>query len=884
MKHVLKILCLWLCIPFSGHAQTQDHAGEDKLVCAGGTTQLGPTTPCTDCCYKWSPGTNLDDPNVANPTVSGINESRLYSVTVSLPNGNYEVDYVTVYVYSIDVAIFKPRFLSGNPNVGEQQVPESLEETIGAQTMVNIDNDDCDAAFDNQDNLISGGDDEFVKIKISMSVDLPGFTSAPPGTAGRLTAIEYKAALVLQSGSSVGLRFWLSNDKSAGVYQLGDEITLTPVGSNLYEGSIWVEGLEGHTVQRQSKFAARASQNGEPVACGTEDVVALTVIGVKDIQWVGMENGYTGDGKNNNNTLDVVTNIPAKAQRVFPESKISGTEDAPSTTPAKSTVRASIDLTVAPVEPLPLYLRTFDVDDPSDETKFIDPNDLGTSGTYEGGVGLTYDLNEDNRGKVSTSSTADPNNPGSGSSKAGYFSGTGVTTVDAPNGIYRKTALSGQANVSATFEVARYPGDNYRFAVYGDLDFIKKMRNRDQFDKHAIKDECTGDLPNCKEIDLQYESPILQVWRTLHIEHDMMRRAIETPNNENRDIRGAYFTDFVLHSSGKLEQILNVTGGLPLNDGSSGAQRLQNGSTKIGNLSPLIRSILLTTGQNVYFVTPGRVSFAGLSCLIKKSGQPDLNATITSITKPGIPTYLVKIDPIANLDSYSGGTVYLGGSSDVSGTMTAIPSSTTSFALSSIKVPVWLKDDDLIDILPHDPSEGSRTIVKDAYKAALIDAVFDGGGYTSYNRNDLPFVINAPLVSDPYYTTDANSKAMESSNYWIVNLVLAWQLITDVDADPNSEPLVVEGATTGDLPEHCKVNPGGNISIIATETIRDFEYPDGNFEQKVGVVMTHEIGHQLGLTHGFFSTPTTDCASCIEDCNMVGLMTANPTNNSLSFI
>lgn len=178
----------WFILPFCAFAQVQDYAGEDKMICSGGTTKIGKISSCEPCCYKWSPTYGLDDPSKANPTVSGLTESLIYSVTVSLPNGNFEVDHVTVYVYTSEIDIFKPRFLY-SLNAPDQMVTEDKQKIPGAQTMVNIDNDDCDGAFDREDDLVENGDDEFVKIRVQLSVDLPGF--APHGPSGAEKALHH---------------------------------------------------------------------------------------------------------------------------------------------------------------------------------------------------------------------------------------------------------------------------------------------------------------------------------------------------------------------------------------------------------------------------------------------------------------------------------------------------------------------------------------------------------------------------------------------------------------------------------------------------------------------------------------------------------------------
>lgn len=387
MKRLFESLHLFLLLlPLI--AVGQNHAGDDKFICSNGTTKIGPQTPCKGCCYKWSPATNLDNPDIPNPTVSDLSVSRHYNVTVSLPNGDFEEDRVTVYVYNMSLSVFDPTFML-LPGQTETAIPEQKKQYPGAQTVVNIDNDDCDAFFDKDDDLVSNGDNEFVKIRILAKIDLPAFTSGLPEDA----FLNIRASLeTFNNSSAEDLRFWKSKDKSAGQYQLGDPIDMVSLPDNYYEAYIWVEGISGHTVQQQAQLRARAF--GDQSETCPDDFVSITVLDIEYMEWKGIQNGYTGDGKNDANVLDVFSNAPAKTQRVFPEGKYDGMQ----VSEAKNKALLDITYSVAPVKNVDFFLRPFDVDDPSDETKFLDPNDLGTSGTYQGGAGLSYNKDQDNRG------------------------------------------------------------------------------------------------------------------------------------------------------------------------------------------------------------------------------------------------------------------------------------------------------------------------------------------------------------------------------------------------------------------------------------------------------------------------------------------------------
>ncbi|TDB58691.1 DUF7948 domain-containing protein, partial [Arundinibacter roseus] len=74
------------------------NAGPDKLACIGGSILIG-TPAQSGLTYSWSPGTNLSNPNIAQPTVfyPGNSSSILtYTLTVSNANGCSSTDQVSI--------------------------------------------------------------------------------------------------------------------------------------------------------------------------------------------------------------------------------------------------------------------------------------------------------------------------------------------------------------------------------------------------------------------------------------------------------------------------------------------------------------------------------------------------------------------------------------------------------------------------------------------------------------------------------------------------------------------------------------------------------------------------------------------------------------------
>ncbi|MCC7464885.1 MAG: aryl-sulfate sulfotransferase, partial [Saprospiraceae bacterium] len=74
----------------------------DPAICSGGSTALSITASATNVnsyTYAWSPSDGLSNPAVANPVVSGITDSTVYTVTVTTAGGCTTTASVTVAVF-----------------------------------------------------------------------------------------------------------------------------------------------------------------------------------------------------------------------------------------------------------------------------------------------------------------------------------------------------------------------------------------------------------------------------------------------------------------------------------------------------------------------------------------------------------------------------------------------------------------------------------------------------------------------------------------------------------------------------------------------------------------------------------------------------------------
>jgi len=891
---------LFLCI--SSGVIAQEEAGEDKMVCLGGSTTIGTNlTICSGCCVKWTPTTGLSDPKSPTPTVENLSASTEYSMTIVNADGDIvENDKVIVYVCKLDLNLYKPKFVDGI----EYQVPKGQEESLGAQTFVNLDSDDNDNTFDNTDNTVSGGDDEFIRIEFI--IDFVNLGTLPPPTK----PVEIIVSNV-PGTDDAAIKLWKSEDKGEGSFTLGEKLTLsktTPAGTN-YKKSLWIEGKLGHTSQRQSKiYAMFEDGTGSSTTCESNKA-SITILGVKEIKWIGQTNGYTGgDGLNNSNNLDTHSSqngYPSHV-RVFPESKfISG---APSDE-VFDKVNIQVSLSVSPIEAVPVYIRLFDADDPSSDDK-IDFNDKNGeySGLYPGVpeyYNVYWDINDDNRGAVNAN-------------KYGWLPENIPSLViqDINDGIY-KAIFTNKDTYLNNFQTSTFLGDNYALALYCDLDFINRLRNEDAVDKKDIVFNCN--ISSLPTIDAALKSAVLTVWRTLHLEMDRM----ENPRWENNKIINGYFTNFGSNSITTSTAISGIFGNSstePLKDGSLTTQngRFENGGLSIGSpakhmvcASGAASSCIASNDYDlIRFKYEKNLTLGNsLLCTLRFAGVPDGTFGVLNIEKTTTPNdFRVTIkntDPIINLLQYDHGSIIFENGSEV--TSCILIEDNTHFIIknqagkSRLNIPITIIDDDNIPFSIANPNQQSTLITpisitqtKEIYSEAYIDVVIDGGG--SLVSNEIfPFISNlntGKTKAEGYdiysegqgeniFNTLCQSRFDKSRNYWVSYLILGWQSTTLKDGDPN-----VEYSRLGTSPadgtiytpfgpqsnslRDCSVSRGGKFTIIFCETVYDYKNNNDN-------VFAHELGHQFGLTHGD-SELFPVCGECVkDDCpNYMGIMNPSP--------
>jgi hypothetical protein len=324
------------------------------------------------------------------------------------------------------------------------------------------------------------------------------------------------------------VRIWKSaSKKKREEFELENPVSLSEDvidGDTVLTATYWVEGIRQHTAQRSTVLRASCNDNPE---CPVADEVSITVVGMAGLRWKGMGNGFAVPNNTQSNTLDTDNTYigngdtfsdgsPLQNKRVFPGGRINpaGT----SVSSLKDTVKLEARLSVAPVEPLTLYARAFDVDDPSAKGGDVDPNDkskknghyAGTSNFYSPD-GIPYDKNQDNRSA-----------PEGQTQKEGHFvddtDGDGIITF----------VFDGAQALETPFQVSILAGDNYRAAAAFDRAYLERLQNLDRKHGLNIVDPEQGQfLPGLLGFDdfslsHLFSTNVLTVWRLLHVEFDSM--------------------------------------------------------------------------------------------------------------------------------------------------------------------------------------------------------------------------------------------------------------------------------------------------------------------------------------------------------------------------
>ncbi|MFA6734607.1 MAG: hypothetical protein WCS71_05895, partial [Sphaerochaetaceae bacterium] len=661
-----------------------------------------------------------------------------------------------VIVFKADLEIYKPKVIDS----AESMIPDDDELSSGSITFVNLDNDDNDGHFDHggasADGEVSGGDDELIMVKLKLQ---PSELS------------EGKVTLLATAGAG-NIAMWANNTKAASeAYQPGTELNVPndfTVEENSLVKTLWVEGISAHVNPQGTRLKLECTIGS--TTC--EDEAALTVAGVNQITWEGKNNSL-----NDNNTLDADPNWPSGltpgALRVFPGARM----ESGSVGSARDKVTVKVTLTVSPPQSVKLYLKSIDVDDP---TSAVSPVD---------------DENSEN------------DNRGTSPSKAGQFTGESDGVLEL---VFQKNVKTADCE----FQVTMQPGDNFRIVANGDKDFLLQLENKDStqdvgasdMEKNANKQRIchkyvTG-TPAEREIRFpdKYASPVLTLWRFLHIEVDSMvapPTAGAEKNFVDGNLTGVSGNRKVAQQVGLS---VNLRTGLAPQDNSAnltaGADngRFENGWIGIGAGSGTPTSGLLGNGDD--FVR--RDEGIDIPALVSKAGQPNVAGKVIAWSGTA---FTLNVSSETLSASYNGGTLSVAG---VSATITTVGETSIVNVATAPVIPFVLYDDDGA-ILPRLPFVGAEA--QQIFGSAFVRPLADGAGNPAYNSLNVPFARNTPIASLAAVFASANaiqSSANRLQRFWCGYSISAFQFSATPeqvgpigpgnpprgDSDPNAEAMI----------------------------------------------------------------------------------------------
>lgn len=352
------------------------------------------------------------------------------------------------------------------------------------------------------------------------------------------------------------------------------------------------------------------------------------------------------------------------------------------------------------------------------------------------------------------------------------------------------------------------PGDNFRVIASGNNDFYKRFKVK--------QDDTTGKLidGNNNEIPIGNTTPMLTVWRRLHIEVDSMEE-VPTTGPERNFIDG----DIVkITGDSTKAAVVYVENCSPqaIDDGSdclpTGNGRFEKGKIRIG-IDQVETANIDGNGENYLQKSTGiNIPFTITKGSVTKSGK------VKSMNDIGDKIFL--FDTTITETNFAGGIINTCGDTffvDYSGVDTCVVNTTPTLSFK-----VW--DDDQItgDVPMPDTSDLERV-----FKPAYVLPVFDVGD----SNDNVEFKLNVK-ATEFQSTLDWDSKPYNVNTFWIGYVLGGYQYLSVKDYDPDGE------TATGGVTD---ITYGG--CIIFKETLQD---TNPSFEL---IAVDHEIGHLLGGEH-----------------------------------
>src|SRR5439155_23645948 len=293
-----------------------------------------------------------------------------------------------------------------------------------------------------------------------------------------------------------------------------------------------------------------------------------------------------------------------------------------------------------------IYFKFFELDDPSTDAAPVDTT--GSAGN-------------DNRGGQGTAA------------QFGILSAVGGNGTT--NSASAKTDANGLASVDLT--VTMQPGDNFMVAASDDSTYLNGLTvNR------ILLQDSSGNIvgngtPKAKA------SPMLTVWRRVHVEVDSMGIVPSTGPQKN-SVSGNIIS---INGTSTIATVVtldqNLTdGSAKLDDQPPGNGRFENGTIRIGTTGNVTETADLQ-GNGTLYVQKNTGNGIVIPCTVSKQGETDVTGNVISLL-----SNVVKIGVTGGTltTNFVGGTITIGG---VSMTITAVndtDSSVTVAALADIPI------------------------------------------------------------------------------------------------------------------------------------------------------------------------------------------------------
>jgi hypothetical protein len=566
----------------------------------------------------------------------------------------------------------------------------------------------------------------------------------------------------------------------------------------------------------QSQFSLKGEEGGQGA------VEERTSFHIKSIEWKEVKQGQFFANLN-----------PGGGVAIYAD------KDSPEDTSHYDRVKVLVKLEPPVNESVAVYLRAFDVDDPSSNKSPVDDESKG----------------QDNRGNVN-----------------GYQEGVFTTTHRPKIEVKTSNPLD---EAEAEFQVTMNPGDNFRIGAV-------LARDKNLLDKWVVKQSSADPAENDitakvikddgkEAVEGKDITNLLTVWRRLWVEWDSMGPVPESQTDPQKNyVEGEIVsieqlpTGFKVKFDSVFEQLIQEDGSVNL-DGSgqnAGNGRFENGKltinppTDVNNDGAFI-TVVGNGNDYVRISSPLEFNITNKQCsgYIKSFTKQGENNTSTfvltlynSLTCPEIAVN-DEINIYGLKFSIGSSQRVNSGSSEVSYQIT-----TQSPAIISYR----LKDDDIENLPDTNEEEAQFEHMEEAFSDVYIKPMHAPDTTRQVN---LPFVLNLKKGEQLSYLGQKveekkvcfETKEQANNNYWVGYVLSAYQ----ADTKLTDYPVYVDGEYKEDVRADDDpnierdlrgINYGGKGSIIFWETQKDVKDNHGQDETDVGYyLVAHEVGHQFDL-------------------------------------